>query len=668
MAGASFKEPPHLPSPRKLKRFVFGAPHDLRDRSIFHRIALIPVLAWIGLGADGLSSSSYGPEEAYRTLGDHTYLALGLVVLVAGTVLLISFAYSRIIEQFPHGGGGYIVAGKLLGKRAGVVSGSALLIDYVLTVAVSIASAGDAIFSFLPVELAGFKFPAELAVIAFLVLMNIRGVKESVLFMAPIFIVFVLTHVVLILGSIVSHAPAVPATVTTVTTSFGADMQSVGIWGILFLLVHAYSMGAGTYTGIEAVSNGLPIMQEPRVKNAKRTMTYMAVSLAFTASGLVLAYLLAGVDVVEGKTMNATLAEKFVGGVPLGFVFVIVTLFSEGALLVAAAQAGFIDGPRVLANMAGDGWMPRRFSALSPRLTTRNGVFVIGVAAIAALIYTGGGVRALVVMYSINVFLTFSLSMLGMLKLRISERRIDLKWKRKATPFLIGFVLCATILGVTVFFKFGEGGWITVLLTGTLVAACFAIQKHYFSTGMRLRRMFAYLEDADVPVESSETVADFQPPLPLDLSRPTAAVLVAGYSGIGINTINSIQHQFPGFFKNIVFISAGVLDAGAIREEHVVEALQEKTQANLEKYVALATGLNMPSTSRFAVGTNPEYEVEKLCMQVISEFDQVTFFAGKLVFMRERWYHHLLHNDFALSLQKRLQKDGIPMILLPVRI
>src|SRR5512135_1387829 len=141
----------------RIRRKFIGAPRDIQDTSIFHKISLIPVLAWIGLGADGLSSSSYGPEEAFRALGEHTYLAVFLALATALTVFIISYAYSRIIEHFPTGGGGYIVATHTLGEKAGVVSGCALLVDYMLTITVSIASCADALFSFLPMSIHGLK-------------------------------------------------------------------------------------------------------------------------------------------------------------------------------------------------------------------------------------------------------------------------------------------------------------------------------------------------------------------------------------------------------------------------------------------------------------------------------------------------------------------------------
>src|SRR5512142_3294890 len=170
------------PRARPLRHLLFGKPRDIEDPRTYHSIALIAVLAWVGLGADGLSSSAYGPDEAFRALGSHTYLAVALALATTITVLVISVAYAQIIKRFPFGGGGYVVATELLGPSVGVVSGSALLVDYVLTISVSIASGGDAIFSFLPntPETQAWKVPIEVAAILLLVVLNLRGVKESV--------------------------------------------------------------------------------------------------------------------------------------------------------------------------------------------------------------------------------------------------------------------------------------------------------------------------------------------------------------------------------------------------------------------------------------------------------------------------------------------------------
>jgi amino acid transporter len=274
----------------KIRRRLFGSPRDLEDRSIFHKLALIPILAWIGLGADGLSSSAYGPEEAFRNLGSHTYLAILLAPAMALTVFIISYAYSRIIEHFPYGGGGYIVATHMLGKQAGVISGCALLVDYILTITVSIVSCTDALFSFLPVQFHYFKNPTSTVLILFLMVLNLRGIKESITVLAPIFLTFILMHIALLGYGILSHTAQVPVFMGEFHANWAVDLPKMGGLGIFLLLIHSYSLGGGTYTGIEAVSNGLQIMREPRVQTGKRTMLYMATSLAFTAASLFICY------------------------------------------------------------------------------------------------------------------------------------------------------------------------------------------------------------------------------------------------------------------------------------------------------------------------------------------------------------------------------------------
>src|SRR6266545_2321785 len=322
-AGApDLTPPPKEPSPSpgwssrrpfaRLRTLVFGAPRDVQDPRTHHSISLIALLAWVGLGADGLSSSAYGPDEAFRALGRHTYLAVALAVATAVTVLIISVAYSQIIKRFPFGGGGYSVATELLGPGVGVVSGSALLVDYVLTISVSVAGCGDAIFSFLPPTLAPWKLTLEAAAIGLLLLLNLRGVKESVSFLAPIFGLFLVTHAIVIAGGIGTHLPEVPRVAAEVSHGFRSGLAELGAAGLFMVFVRAYSMGAGTYTGIEAVSNGIQIMREPKVLTARRTMGYMAVSLAVTAGGILLLYLFFRAAPEEGKTMNAVLLERFV--------------------------------------------------------------------------------------------------------------------------------------------------------------------------------------------------------------------------------------------------------------------------------------------------------------------------------------------------------------------
>jgi hypothetical protein len=333
--------------PEKVKTLLVGKPRDLADQSVFHHVSLVAFLAWVGLGADGLSSSCYGPPEAFANLLEHRFLAVFLSLATVVTVFVISACYRHIIEEFPSGGGGYLVASKLLHPRVGVVSGCALLVDYVLTVTVSIAAAGDALFGIEPFShFQGWKIETELAAIILLIVLNLRGVKESVKVLLPVFIVFLITHAVLIFGSLGLHVADAAVVVKDVSDEVHANLAGgLGLFGMLGLLMKAYTMGAGTYTGIEAVSNSMPVMREPRVATAKRTMTYMAFSLAITAGGLMIAYLLLNVpyDPGESRTMNQVLSERFVADVGLGtgisgWTFVWITIVSARLLDAALVR------------------------------------------------------------------------------------------------------------------------------------------------------------------------------------------------------------------------------------------------------------------------------------------------------------------------------------------
>ena len=405
------------------KDMVIGRARNLSDKNIFHHMSLVALLAWVGLGADGLSSSCYGPEEAFRALTGHTNLSLFVALASVVTIVVICMSYSQIIELFPSGGGGYLVASKLLSPTMGVISGCALIGDYVLTIAISVASGADAAFSMLPLEFQAWKFKFSMGIIVFLTLLNLRGVKESVVLWVPIFFVFVLTYTFAIIWSISAHFSELPVIAHGVVADVRTDHLEVGWFGLIAVLLKAYSLGAGTYTGIEAVSNGLNVLREPRVQTGKRTMFYMGASLSFVVGGLLLAYLLYHVTPTEGKTLNAVLFESLTSAWPswLSKGFVISAMASSAALLFIAAQTGFFGGPRVLANMAVDRWMPTRFATLSDRLVTQNGVILMGLAALlvvgaTALFASGGLVNTLVVLYSINVFITFSLSQLGMVR------------------------------------------------------------------------------------------------------------------------------------------------------------------------------------------------------------------------------------------------------------
>ncbi len=644
----------------RIRRTVIGRPRSLKDPSLFHKLALIPILAWIGLGADGLSSASYGPEEAFRVLGKHTYLAVFLALATAGTVFIISYAYSRIIEYFPSGGGGYIVATHTLGEKAGVLSGCALLVDYMLTITVSIVSCGDAIFSFFPVAYQPFKIPFEVAAILFLVILNLRGIRESVTTLAPIFVVFILTHAVLIGYGLLSHLPEIGAISSDLRSGLRSGVATLGVGGLFFLFLRAFSMGGGTYTGIEAVSNGLQILREPRVHNGKKTMVYMSTSLAVTAGGILLCYLLLGVAPTEGKTLNAVLAGRVFGPWSFGGILALVTIFSEGALLLVAAQTGFVDGPRVMANMAVDYWFPHRFASLSNRFTMQNGVLLMGGAAVALLFYSRGRISTLVVMYSINVFLTFSLSELGMSRFFIRNRKKEKEWKKHLPVHLTGLTLCLTILIITATEKFTAGGWLTLVITSFVIMICYLIKGHY----NRVREGVRELDDMLVALPHRGAYnAD-----PTDPNEMTAIQLVSGYTGFGVHTFLSILRGFPGLYKNFIFVSVAEVDAGAFKGSEAIGELTQCTRNALKKYVDLTRRLGFPAESRFDMGIDVVETATRLVESVAREYPKSTVFAGQTVFRQAGIINKILHNETAFAIQQELRWKGIATVILPIRI
>ncbi len=650
-----------------LKDILFGKPKDPLDPKVFHQISLVAFLAWVGLGADGLSSSAYGPEEAYLALGQHSLLALPLAIMMALTVFVISASYSQIIELFPTGGGGYLVATKLLGEKTGLVSGSALVVDYMLTITISVASGADALFSFLPSSVQGLKLFAEVLLILGLIFLNLRGTKESVQFLLPIFLLFVLTHGVAITLGVGTRIGELPTVVSGSMEESLGDVRGIGIWATLAILLHAYSLGGGTYTGIEAVSNGLQILREPRAETGKRTMLYMAISLAFTASGILLCYLLHQVSHVPGETLNATLFGKIYGVIfggesSLAAALVIATLITEAAILLVAAQAGFIDGPRVLSNMALDSWAPHRFSLLSDRLVTRDGIWFMGLTSLGFLLYTQGRVSLLVVMYSINVFLTFTLSQLGMCRHWWEVRRTEALWLRKFWVNGLGLLLTGTILIVTVTIKFGEGGWVTLLVTSCFISLCIFVHAHYGRVRLALKR----LDDTLLTIPFQPNLKEPVPPK--SSVAPTAAIIVRDFDGVAVHALLTIPRLFPNHFKNVVFISVGVIDSGQFKGQQEIENLRRAKEEDLKSFVEFANCLGWYAEYRYSLGVDLMAELEELCTAVVQDFPRSVFFSGKLVFQEENAVSRFLHNHTPATLQQKLQFSGLDMMILPIRI
>jgi hypothetical protein len=650
---------------RFIKNIFIGRAKSPLDRDVFHTMSLVAFLAWIGLGADGLSSSCYGPESAFLALQGHTSLSVFVALATVATVFLISASYSQIIELFPTGGGGYLVASKLLSPNVGMVSGCALLIDYVLTIALSVASGMDAVFSSLPLGWGAYKIGAEVFVILGLIVLNMRGAKESVEPLIPIFLVFVATHVFAILYAFLTHAGQVPEIVVATARDAQASSAQIGVWGVVLLIFRSYSLGAGTYTGIEAVSNGLNILREPKVQTGKRTMTYMVWSLAFTVFGLMIAYLLFKVSPQSGKTLNAVLFESMTrtwGG--WGHGFVVVTLFSEAMLLFVAAQTGFLGGPRVIANMALDRWFPNKFANLSDRLVTQNGVLIMGTAALVTLVLAQGKVQLLVIFYSINVFITFFLSQLGMSKHWWTVRKDPgVQWKRRLFVSSSGLLLTTVILVSVVVLKFDEGGWITLFVTGALIVLAVLIKRHYLEVSKMLRHLDALVEAAMIPPsKTAEAVPAYDP------AGHTAVVLVSGFNGLGLHTLFSIRRFFGKEFNNFVFVQIGIIDAGNFKGASEVDNLEQQVKKDLGRYVEFMQRHGSYSEGLAFMAVDVLEEADQVIKAIASRFPRAVIFGGQLVFPRESLLTRWLHNGTVFALQRKFYQSGIPFVVLPIRV
>jgi K+ transporter len=263
-------------------------------------------------------------------------------------------------------------------------------------------------------------------------------------------------------------------------------------------------------------------------------------------------------------------------------------------------------------------------------------------------------------MYSINVFLTFSLSEMGMVRYWIQHRQKYPDWSRHIIIHLIGLVLCLSILAISLVEKFTEGGWVTLVVTMALIGFCVAIKRHYDNVNRHLKRLDDIL--SDIPPVTTEA------PKKTDPRAQTAVLFVKEYGGLGIHSFLSIQRLFPNHFKNYIFVSVNVVDAGSLKGAADLDQAIDETEVSLKKYVSLANQMGFSADYRLGVGTEVLIEAERMCSELAKEYPRSIFFAAKLVFQKERWYQPFLHNETAYAFQSKLQFAGLNSMVLPVRV
>jgi hypothetical protein len=299
---------------------------------------------------------------------------------------------------------------------------------------------------------------------------------------------------------------------------------------------------------------------------------------------------------------------------------------------------------------------------LSERLVTQNGVLVMGAAAIATIMLTGGSVKALIILYSINVFITFCLSQLGMVRHWWQVRRSGDSHRRALLINLTGFVLCAGILVSVVTLKFFEGGWVTLLITGSLIVVALLIQRHYGD----VKKLLGRLDDLTVKMQPTEGEMPASPPF--DPRYKTAVLMVSGFNGIGMHSLLNINRFFGDTFKNFIFVQIGVIDAGNFKGKEELDRLEAHTRGELAKYVRFCRSNGYFAESFDAMGVDVVEDISTLAPDILKKYPDAVFFGGQLVFPKDTFVSRWLHNAVVFAVQRRFYTRGIPFVILPIRV
>ena len=453
----------------RLKEFLIGKslPTSASAHERLNNFAALAVLS-----SDALSSVAYATEEILKVLVlTGSAAVLGGSIWVAGAIalllLIITLSYQQTIRAYPNGGGAYIVAHENLGVYPGLVAGASLMIDYVLTVTVSIASGVDALNSAVP-QLLPFKVSICLIIIFLIMLANMRGLRESGrIFMIPTY-AFILSVFVMIAGGfyyqltgqIHANPPALKSAV-----------EPLGV----FLILRAFSQGCTALTGVEAISNGVPAFKPPEWKNARTTMLYMGLILGTMFLGITH---LANVynivpDPTGQQTVLSQLGHNIFGNGPLYYFLQFATLL----ILTLAANTSYADFPRLSSLLARDGYMPRQLAMLGDRLVYSNGIILLSVFGAVLLVIFRGSVDALISLYALGVFTSFTLSQAGMVRHWFKEQSSG--WQPRAMMNGLGAITTAVVLLVILRTKFVAGAWIVVVAVPLLVMLFRAIHRHY---------------------------------------------------------------------------------------------------------------------------------------------------------------------------------------------
>lgn len=669
----------------ELKRLIIG--RALKTEQAAHE-RLSKKTALAVFSSDALSSTAYATEEillvlavaaAYGQAGAFKYvvpISIGIGVLL----VIVTISYRQTIHAYPSGGGAYIVAKENLGVNPGLVAGASLLVDYVLTVAVSIAAGVAAITSMAQgtsyAWLEDHKVFLCLVLIAFIALANLRGVRESgALFAAPTY-AFLVSFLFMIgygLFRYYTYGGAAPVPgPEEIKTAEGYKLQPL----TLFLLLGAFSNGCAALTGIEAISNGVPAFKKPEARNAAATLVIMAALLTTMFLGTsVLAYLF-GVHPHESETVISQFARIMFTG-PMSWFYYVVQI-ATALILVLAANTSFADFPRLGSLLARDRFLPRQFATRGDKLVFSNGIVMLAIFSSILVVAFGGDTSRLIPLYAVGVFLSFTLSQSGMVRhwlnvraqsprnkararkrneehIHYTQSRVDREtlpdaeleasdqrgstfisdevtdrshWKKSIVVNAVGALATFTVLCVFVSTKFIHGAWIVVVVIPLLVFMFRAIHKHYVGVAKEL---------------STEGLGEI---------LPIKHTVIVPISGIHRGVVGALQY------------------AKSIAPNHVhavyVDFDEEATAKLREKWEHWGAGVNL------IVLPSPYRELTRPLLRYIARLerkhnDVITVLLPE--FVPAKWWQHLLHNQSSLMLKGALLfKKGVIVISVPYHL
>jgi amino acid transporter len=608
--------------------WLFGR-HLATDEEGEQRVGVLAGIPMLGL--DALASAAYGPEAALTLLIPLGAMGLGYIgpisALIIALLLVVYFSYRQTIAAYPQGGGSYTVAKENLGNYAGLLAAAALMLDYVLVVAVGISAGVGALISAVP-DLQPHTLKLCLGILALITLVNLRGTRESGLaFTVPTYLFIVSLLLVISIGVVKSiladgHPMAVSA-----PPRLPPAATAVGLW----LLMRSFASGCTAMTGVEAVSNGVAAFRDPAVKHARRTLTAIILLLAVMLAGIAYLCFSYKVGATEpGEAGYDSVLSQLIGAVVGRGWFYYVTIGSVLCVLALSANTGFADFPRLCRVIARDGYLPNSFAHRGRRLVYSRGIIWLSVLSGGLLIGFGGITDNLIPLFAVGAFLAFTLSQAGMVA---HWRRVGGAHARKSMLINAAGAICtAAALVIVLVSKFADGAWVMLLLIPALLILFASVHVHY--------RWVAHDLATSAPLDAAA------------LEPPVVLVPIRGWSGV---TRKALRFALK--------ISPEIYALHVADDEPAMEALED----SWDKYVrnpASAAGVSPP---KLLVVYSPYRKLYAPLMQTLADLQKKHPCRDIAVIVPElvptRWYHYLLHNQTAVIIKAYLLFSGLRRVV-----